>query len=112
MTDYVREGRVIPYNGTALSAGDVALVGEKVGVAKHDIALNTDGNIAAEGVFSFPKEATSVTFAAGVKVYWDVADQYITEDADSGTNKLIGYTTESAIITDATVEAYLVNGIA
>ena len=71
MADFINEGKSIPHTASgAVTAGDVILVGEKIAVAKHDIADTEDGVLAAQGVFDFPKTAATV-YDIGVKVYWD-----------------------------------------
>lgn len=112
MTDFLREGQSLQYTppSVAVTAGDVLLIGAKICVAKHDIAILADGTLACQGTFKFPKTAATV-YAIGVAVYWDVADQEATEDADTGTNKLIGYVQKAAASADALVECYLVNNI-
>ena len=103
------DGAAIDYTpGSAVSAGDVVVQGELVGVAKLDIAANALGALAVEGVFDFPK-ATGVgtAIAAGANVYWDVGDTEAKEDSETGANKLIGKTVIAAVDNDTTVRARL-----
>lgn len=111
MANFINPGMSIPHTASgAVVAGDVLLVGEKIAVAKHDIADTEDGVLAAQGVFDFPKTAATA-YAVGVKVFWDVADQEATEAEDTGTNRLIGYVVKAALSADALVRCYLVNDI-
>ena len=69
------DGAAIDYTpGAAVSAGDVVVQGELIGVAKLDIAANALGALAVQGVFDFPK-ATGVGTAitVGSRVYGDTA---------------------------------------
>jgi len=113
MTDFVNEGKSVPHtpSGADITAGDVLLIESKLLVAKHDIADGEEGTLAAQGVFDFPRTAAT-TYTAFKPVYWDVADQEATEDADGGTNKRIGYVVVGGAQADTTVRCYLVNDIA
>jgi predicted RecA/RadA family phage recombinase len=112
MADFSTDGKTIRHlAASAITAGDVIVVGEKVCVAKHDIANGAYGTLSVQGSFEFPVDGATA-FAAGAKVYWDVADQEATEDADTGTNKLIGYVTEAALAADVLCKCYLVNNVA
>ena len=56
--EFVHEGNAIDYTpGADVSAGDVVVQGDLVGVAKRDISANTLGALAVAGVFDFPKAA-------------------------------------------------------
>ena len=111
MANFIKDGMTIPHTpGSDVTAGDVILIGDKITVAKHDIATGDDGALATEGVFDFDKTAATV-YAVGVKVFFDVADDEATEDDDTGTNKLIGYVTVAALSGDALVRCMLVNDV-
>lgn len=74
-TNYDSEGAVITYSntGSAISAGDVVVVGEQIGVALVDIAATTGtGSVAMSGVFDLPKVDAAV-IAQGESVIWDVS---------------------------------------
>ena len=106
---FIHDGNRIDYTpGSAVSAGDVVVQGELVGVAKLPIAANALGALAVTGVFDFPKatgEGTAIT--AGANVYWDAGDTEAKEDDESGANKLIGKTVVAAADADATVRVRL-----
>lgn len=68
---YVQEGQAIDYTpSSAVSAGDVVIIGDILGIAKLDIAADALGAIALDGVFDMLREA-STAFTAGDAVYWD-----------------------------------------
>jgi len=87
-------GDEIPYTppSTAVTAGDVIVVGEFVGVAKNDIAVAEDGVLSVVGIYDVNILST-VTFAAGDIAYWDASESEATDDADSGANKQMGIVT-------------------
>ncbi|HUX15197.1 MAG TPA: DUF2190 family protein [Phycisphaerae bacterium] len=89
---YVAPGEVIDYTpDSAVSAGDVVVAEDLVGVAKHDIAADAQGELALEGIFDFPKStASSSAIDFGKKVYWDEGDEEAKEDSESGANKFLG----------------------
>ena len=102
---FVHDGNAIDYTpGSDVSAGDVVVQGELVGVAKRDIPANTLGALAVTGVFDFPKTAgIGEAITAGANVYWDVADGVAKTDDETGANKLIGKTVAAAGDDDTTV---------
>lgn len=112
MTNFDKDGKTIPFtpSGSDVVGGDVILVGEKICVAKHDIADGVLGTLSTQGVFDFPKTAATV-YGQGDKVFWDVADDEATEDDDTGTNRLIGYIHEAALSGDALVRCMLVDNV-
>ena len=106
---FIHDGKAIDYTpGSAVSAGDVVVQGDLVGVAKLDIAANALGALAVEGVFDVPKAAGGGTaITAGAKVYWDVGDTEAKEDAESGANKYLGKVVIAAADADTTVRVRL-----
>ena len=102
---FIQNGAAVDYTpGADVTAGDVVVQGDLVGVAKQDIKANALGALAVDGVFDFPK-ATGVgtAIAAGANVYWDVGDTEAKEDSETGANKLLGKTVAAAGDNDATV---------
>jgi len=101
---FIQDGKSIDYTpGSNVSAGDVIVQGELVGVAKLDIAAGQLGALAIEGIFEFPKPTGAGTDAAvGTLMYWDVADGNAQETSDTGTNKLIGKLVKACSTTDTT----------
>ena len=106
---FVSTGDMIDYTpATAVSAGDVVVQEDLVGIAKADIAAGTLGALAVAGVFDVPKATGSETsIAAGTKVYWDVVEQVAKADDESGTNKYLGKAVAAAGDDDATVRVRL-----
>ena len=95
---YIQEGSSIDYTPAAdVTAGDVIVQNELVGVAKHDIPANTLGSLSVMGVFDFPK-ATGGGSAIdeGLDVYWDAGNTEATTDPAAGANKKIGRSIASA----------------
>jgi predicted RecA/RadA family phage recombinase len=106
---YIQEGDAIDYTpGADVSAGDVIVQNDLVGVAKHDIPANKLGSLSVAGVFDFPK-ATGVgtAIAAGAIVFWDAAGVRATTSSGGGANKQIGKTVKAAADADSTVRARL-----
>ena len=104
-----QDGRYVDYTpGSAVTAGDVIVQGDLIGIAKGDIAANKPGALAVEGVYDFPK-ATGVgtAIAAGATVYWDVAEQVAKTDSELAANKALGKTVRAAGDNDATVRVRL-----
>jgi predicted RecA/RadA family phage recombinase len=92
------------------SSGDVIGpigTGERFAVALADIAEDAEGVVVTGGVHELPAAAADV-WDHGDKVYWDVADGNLTDDADTGTNKLIG-TAVGDKAADATSAKVLLN---
>jgi len=109
---FIHDGNSIDYTpasgGADVSAGDVVVQGDLVGISKLDITAGTLGALAVTGVFDVPKTAgVGEAIAAGVKVYWDVADGVAKEDAEAGANKYLGKTVLVAGDDDATVRVRL-----
>ena len=86
---FIHRGDAIDYTPVAaVSAGDVVVQNDLIGVAKLDIAAGVLGALHVSGVFDFPKATgTNTAITAGAKVYWD-AENEIAVDAD-------GYATAS-----------------
>jgi predicted RecA/RadA family phage recombinase len=106
---FIHDGKSIDYTpGAAVSAGDVVVQGDLIGIAKLDIASGTLGALAVTGVFDVPKTAgVGEAIAAGAKVYWDAGDGVAKEDAEAGANKYLGKTIAAAGDDDTTVRVRL-----
>lgn len=110
---YQSNGSYIDYTPvSAVTAGDVVLVGTVPMIATNDIAASAKGALACDGVFRIPK--TTDTFTAGDAVYWDVDGDPVTGTAGSGaadssaaTGNLIGVVTEDAGTSDEYVKVKL-----
>ena len=103
MADFYHVGDTVDYTpGTAVTAGDVVVQGELVGVATQDIAANEKGALRVKGVFSFAKgSGSSDALTAGAKVYWDDTSDVVTTTA--GSNKYVGKVVEAAAASASTV---------
>lgn len=101
--NFVHDGDAIDYTPSlAVSAGDVVVQGELVGVAKKNIAANALGALHVKGVFDFPKATTSTSaITAGALCYWDDNNDVAT--TTSSGNKLIGKCVAAAAAADTTV---------
>ena len=106
---FIHDGKSIDYTpGADVSAGDVVVQQELIGIAKLDIASGTLGALAVTGVFDVPKTAgDGEDIAAGAKVYWDVADGVAKTDSEAGANKYLGKTAVAATEADITVRVRL-----
>ncbi len=95
---FKQRGETIDYvPASDVSAGDVIVQNDLIGIAKLDIKANTLGALAVTGVFAMPKATGSgESIAAGTKVYWDDAIKVATADDASGANKYIGKAVKSA----------------
>lgn len=102
---FVHEGAAIDYTPTAdVSAGDVIVQGDLIGVARLDIKANVLGALAVIGVFDFAK-ATNVAYTVGQILYWDDTNDIVSTTATG--NKQIGKVVRAAATTDPTVRARL-----
>jgi predicted RecA/RadA family phage recombinase len=108
-TKFIQRGDAVDYTpGADVSAGDVVVQGELVGVAKLDIQTGKLGALAVTGLFDFPKAAGAGTaIAAGTRVYWDEADQEAKADDEAGANKELGKTVKAAADEDVLVRVRL-----
>jgi len=106
---FIHDGSSIDYTpGADVSAGDVVVQNDLVGIAKLDIASGVLGALAVTGVFDVPKTAgVGEAIAAGAKVYWDVADGVAKTDSEAGANKYLGKTVAAAADDDTTVRVRL-----
>jgi predicted RecA/RadA family phage recombinase len=79
---FVHDGNSIDYTpGADVSAGDVVVQQELVGIAKLDIQAGTLGALAVTGVFDFPCAPGDTGVPAGVSFYWDAGNGYATTQA-------------------------------
>ena len=108
-TKFIQRGDAVDYTpGGDVSAGDVVVQGELVGVAKLDIQTGKLGALAVTGLFDFPKAAGAGTaIAVGTRVYWDEAEQVAKADSEAGANKEIGKTVKAAADDDTLVRVRL-----
>jgi len=107
LTKYVSEGVEMPYTpGSAVVAGDIAVIGEIVAHAPRAIAASVEGSVTIKGVVRFPKAVLSTSaITQGTKLYWDSGNEVVTETAAAW--KVAGYAFEAAGATDETVDVDL-----
>jgi len=90
---FIQNGDVIPYtpSGTAVSAGEVIVVGVFIAVAKNDIAIAEEGVLSVVGVFDVDTTADAAgTFTAGDIVYWDESANVATNTDATAANEKMG----------------------
>lgn len=109
---FIHEGKSIDYTpSAAVTAGDVVVLGDLIGIAPRSIVANQLGALQIEGVFDVPKVAAAAdkAIAVGVKVYWNPTDARVeTGSGDpSGTYKYLGKTIIAALTTDVTTRVKL-----
>ena len=91
----VAEGNTIPHTpGSALTAGDVVVQSNLVGVADVDIAAGELGALSVSGIYELPKN-TSQAFSVGQLLYWNDTANELTTTASG--NTLVGKCTEGAL---------------
>jgi predicted RecA/RadA family phage recombinase len=82
---YVMSGDVLDYPAaSAVSAGQVLLIGKRIGVALNPIASGATGAVAVEGVFTIAKLSTDVV-GQGDLLYWDNTNFRLTTTASGNT---------------------------
>lgn len=85
MKNFISEGRVIKaVSASAVASGGGLAIGSLFGIAVGDVAAGETGVFLVSGIVVVPVK-TGDTFTAGVKVYWDSANSYITTTADNNT---------------------------
>jgi len=75
MNNYVKPGATRTWTngtGSAVSSGDVVVVGQQLAIASVDIANGASGEVTFEGEFEVPKVSAAV-IAHGEAVVWDVS---------------------------------------
>jgi predicted RecA/RadA family phage recombinase len=98
VAQFIQQGISIDYTpGADVSAGDIVVQGDLLGVAQIDIAANQLGAVAVAGVFDIDKATGAGTgIAVGTKVYWDAANKQATASDGGGANKYLGKTIAAA----------------
>lgn len=99
---FIQPGEVIDYTaGSALSAGAVVLIGNRIGVLLTDLANGEVGAAQVTGVWEIAKLSTDVV-SQGALLYWDAGNSRLTTTAS--THKLAGYAWAAAGSGDTTVQ--------
>ena len=112
-TRYQSTGCTIDYTpGSAVTAGDVIVLGSVVGIATQDIASGVKGSLALDGVFLVPK-ITGVN-AVGTPIYWNPAGDPVGGAAGTGAAtstagelKQMGYVADASLSADTHVQVVL-----
>ena len=105
--NYIESGDVLDYtvgSSETITAGDVVIKGDLVGVA---LGSGTEGDVVAirmEGVFQLPKATGAITL--GAKVYWDDTNNVVTTTASG--NTLLGQAWSAQASGDTTVKVRLI----
>ena len=104
---FIQEGKSIDYTPSeAVSAGDIIVLSDSVGISKLDIAANTLGALAMTGVFDVPKTAgEGEAIAQWANVYWDADNGVVS--VTSGTLPYMGKVIVAAGDDDTTVRILL-----
>jgi predicted RecA/RadA family phage recombinase len=107
---FIQDSETIDYTpASAVSAGQVVVLADLIGVAKLDIAANVLGALHITGIFDFPKStAGGSAIAVGTTVYWNT-DSYVAQ-ATASTYKQLGKVIRAAVDADTTVRIVL-NGL-
>ena len=98
---FVQDGQHLDYtpSGADASAGDIVLIGTRIGVVVRDTKDGKLGALAVSGVWEMPK-ATGQSWTLGASIYWDAgANNFTTTSAG---NTLVGYAAKAAALNDAT----------
>lgn len=107
MKNFVQPGRMIPVAApAAIVSGAGVLIGDLFGVAAADAASGATVELAVEGVFTLPKEATTATFSVGDAVEWDAVNGRIAA-LDAGKRIGVVVLAAGATATSATVRLTL-----
>lgn len=104
MKNYIQDGARLQYansSGSTITSGTGVLVGKRLGVAVADIANNTTGVLAMDGVFLLPKTLANV-IAQGDLLYWNDTAKELTSTASG--NTFAGYAHKAAGSTSSTIE--------
>ena len=104
---YIQGGETIDYTpAAAVTAGQVVVLNDTVGVANKPIAAGALGALQVIGVFEFPKATTAGSgINQGTKVYWDATNNVIT--TTSVGNSYVGKTFVTCADADAVVRVRL-----
>lgn len=82
-TNFVQQGESLTWSngtGSAVSSGDVVVVGAAIGIAAVDIANGSSGTVYMTGVFNVPKVSAAV-IGQGEMVAYDVSGSAFDDSA-------------------------------
>lgn len=107
MKNYVQPGKKFEITaGADIESGAPVVVGDLVLIASGKILSGAKGILESEGVFTLPKKAATA-MAQGITVYWDAGAGEVTNNANAGANKKIGFVHVAALAADATINVVL-----
>lgn len=101
--NYWQRGETLDYlntGSTKIEAGEVVVIGSRIGVAGTDIPAGALGSVYVEGVYAFPKGSDAITL--GANVTYDAENEVMAaaEDGDD----INGFAVEAAGASDSTVK--------
>lgn len=97
---YVQKGNAIDYRpASAVTAGDVIVQGNLVGIARLYIPAETLGALAVSGVYEIAKASEAISI--GTVLYWDDTAKNVT--ATAANNTYIGKAVSAAESADTAV---------
>jgi len=106
---FIHTGDVLDHTPTsAVTSGDVVVMGDLIGIAERDIPANTLGAVRVKGVVELPKDNT-VQIDKGDICYFEVAEDEINKTASG--NPFAGVCVEDAATADETVKVLLNKGV-
>ena len=101
MAKFIQNGNFIDYTAeSAVTAGDVIVIGALVGIAPYDIAAGSTGVIATSGVFSIVA-ANGASITAGDVVYIDEDGNVTATASHSGSGSTSVANAEAGIALDS-----------
>ncbi len=105
MKNFIQVGDIIDYTNasTAIAAGAVVVIGNRIGVAVTDIPSGATGALRVRGVVEL--KSVSGEIAQGAQVYWHTSNG-ITTSSDGGA-ALAGFATEKSASTVLTCRVSL-----
>ncbi len=112
MKNFVNEGRTVKHTAVAaITAGDVVVVNELVGIAMNDAAIGEDVTLVIEGTFLLTKD-NNIVINQGDLVDFDSSEpnvnKGITGAAGDVTN--FGIAMESKALADTSIKVKLIPG--
>ena len=102
---YKHRGIAIDYTpGSDVTAGDVVVQEDLIGIAVNDIPDGRLGALTTEGVFELPKATGSGSdIDAGAQLYWNGTDDRVEKTEGSPARPALGKAVAAAAVADETV---------
>jgi predicted RecA/RadA family phage recombinase len=110
MKNYVQRGEVLDLTpSVAVSSGVGFLFGAALfGVAKNDVAANTEGQFQTEGVVDIAK-TSALAISVGDRLYWDATNKVVNKTATA--QQQVGVAVAAAANPSSTVKMKLVSAL-